>query len=259
LDRSAAIAHGRDLVGAGAAIVDIGGESTRPGAHSVALTEELRRVLPIVEGLADVDATLSIDTVKLEVARAAVAAGAHFVNDVTAFRHDPGLAALIAEQGCYCCLMHMRGEPRTMQRAPRYVDVVDDVKSFLSERIAFAVAEGVREERILVDPGIGFGKTLEHNLRLLACLDEIVGLGFPVVIGTSRKSFLGKLTGRTDPGGRLAATIASNVLALQRGAQVFRVHDVGPVSDALAVAAAVLERPHGVSEGPEGAVLTGHR
>jgi dihydropteroate synthase len=239
-DGEAAIAHGRELVDQGARILDVGGESTRPGADPVAVDEELRRVVPVVEGLAGAGAQLSVDTMKVEVARAAVAAGATYVNDVTAFRHDPAMAALVAEHGCDCCLMHMLGEPRTMQRDPRYEDVVDDVRAFLSERAEFAIREGVAPERIQVDPGIGFGKTLEHNLLLLARLGEIVALGFPVVVGTSRKSFLGKITGREDPHERVPGTIATNVMALERGARVFRVHDVAEVADALAVTAATL-------------------
>ncbi|MGB2712475.1 MAG: dihydropteroate synthase, partial [Conexibacter sp.] len=176
---------------------------------------------------------------KLAVAEAAVAAGASYVNDVTAFRADPGLAAFVADRGLDCCLMHMRGEPRTMQRDPIYEDVVDEVRAFLDARMAAAVAAGVAEERIQLDPGIGFGKTVAHNLALLRRLDEIVALGRPVVVGTSRKSFLGAVTGR-EVGDRLPGTIATNVLALERGATVFRVHDVGPVKDALTVAAATV-------------------
>jgi dihydropteroate synthase len=236
-----AVAHGRELAAQGAAILDVGGESTRPGAAPVPEEEELRRVVPVVEALAG-EVTLSVDTSKLAVARAAVDAGATFVNDVTAFRADPAMAALVAERRCECCLMHMLGEPRTMQRDPRYDDVVDDVKAFLEQRAAFAVGEGIAEERIAVDPGIGFGKTLEHNLELLRRLDEIAALGFEVVIGTSRKSFLGRLTGREDPHERVAATLATTVLALERGATVFRVHDVAETADALKVAAATLRR-----------------
>jgi dihydropteroate synthase len=162
-----------------------------------------------------------------------------YVNDVTAFRNAPELASLVAERGVDCCLMHMLGEPRTMQEDPRYDDVVSDVKAFLEERMAFAVDEGVAEERIQLDPGIGFGKTLEHNLELLRRLDELVALGRPLVIGTSRKSFLGRLTGR-DVTERVAGTVATNVLAFERGATVFRVHDVAASADALAVAAATL-------------------
>jgi dihydropteroate synthase len=241
LDAGAAIAHGLSLEAEGAAILDIGGESTRPGAEPVDASEELRRVLPVIEGLLDsgVRSRISIDTSKAVVAAAALDAGASLVNDVTAFRGDAAMAELVASRDVDCCLMHMLGSPRTMQDDPRYDDVVDDVARFLSERMAFAVAAGVAEERIMVDPGIGFGKTVEHNLELLRRLDRIVALGRPVVIGTSRKSFLGKLTGRAVDE-RLAGTIATNVLAFERGARVFRVHDVGPVADALAVAAATV-------------------
>lgn len=243
LDADAAIAHGRELAADGAHYLDVGGESTRPGAEPVSEDEELRRVVPVLEGLAGSGARLSIDTTKLAVARAAVEAGAQFVNDVSAFRFDPGLAGFVADAGVDCCLMHMLGEPRTMQADPRYDDVVSDVKSFLEARLAFAAAEGVREDRVWLDPGIGFGKTLEHNLELLRRLDEIVAIGRPVLIGTSRKTFLGKLTGRPEKE-RLAGTIATNVLAYERGATMFRVHDVRDVVDALAVAAAtVAPRP----------------
>jgi dihydropteroate synthase len=236
-DTADAIAHGRRLAAEGAAILDIGGESTRPGADPVPVEEELRRVIPVVEGLAG--ARISIDTMKLAVAKAAVEAGATYVNDVTAFRNDPDLAGFVADRGLDCCLMHMLGEPRTMQADPRYDDVVDEVKAFLSERMEAAVHAGVPEERIQLDPGIGFGKTLAHNLELLRRLDELTELGRPLVIGTSRKSFLGKLTGR-DVTERVPGTIATCVLALERGASVFRVHDVAEVADALKVAAATL-------------------
>jgi dihydropteroate synthase len=236
-----AVAHGRELAAQGAALIDVGGESTRPRADPVPEDEELRRVVPVIEALGGA-AQLSIDTSKVAVARAALDAGATYVNDVTAFRAAPALAGLVAERGCECCLMHMLGEPRTMQDDPRYDDVVDDIKAFLSERVAFAVGEGIAEDKIAVDPGIGFGKTIEHNLELLRRLDEIAALGFEVVIGTSRKSFLGKLTGRDDPHDRVAATVATTVLALERGATVFRVHDVAPTADALKVAAATLRR-----------------
>jgi dihydropteroate synthase len=241
LDAGAAIEHGLALAQQGATIIDVGGESTRPGAAAVDVREELRRVIPVVEGLlgAGVDATISIDTSKLEVARAALDAGATFVNDVTAFRAAPELAALVAARGVECCVMHMQGEPRTMQDAPRYADVVGEVREFLRERVAFARQAGIAPERIVVDPGFGFGKTVEHNLQLLARLDELAVLGQPIAIGTSRKSFLGALTGRGEHD-RLAATIATNVIGLLRGASVFRVHDVAPVRDALAVTAATV-------------------
>ncbi|HEV2058289.1 MAG TPA: dihydropteroate synthase [Solirubrobacteraceae bacterium] len=239
LDPVAAIAHGHALVEQGAALLDIGGESTRPGAEPVSEAEELRRVVPVLEGLAQARARLSIDTSKAAVAAAAIDAGATLVNDVTALRGDAEMAALVAERGCDVCLMHMLGEPRTMQRDPRYGDVVADVRAFLAERLEHAVAQGIARERVWLDPGIGFGKTIDHNLELLARLDEIVALGRPVVIGTSRKSFLGKITGR-EPGDRVAGTIATNVIALVRGASVFRVHDVAAARDALLVAAATL-------------------
>ncbi len=243
-DARAAVEHGRRLVDEGAAIVDVGGESTRPGAEPVPAGEELRRVIPVLEGLAapGLGARLSIDTSKRTVAEAAVEAGATYVNDVTAFRHAPEIAGMVASAGAHACLMHMLGEPRTMQQDPRYDDVVSDVKAFLEERLAFAVGEGVPEDRVWLDPGIGFGKTVEHNLELLRRLDEIVAIGRPVVIGTSRKSFLGKLTGGRDEQHRLPGTIATNVIAWERGARIFRVHDVAPVADALKVAAATVPR-----------------
>ena len=239
LDADAAVSHGRDLLAQRADILDVGGESTRPGAEPVNEDEELRRVLPVVERLTGEGARVSIDTAKAGVARAALDAGAEIVNDVTAFRGDPGMAGLVAQRGVSCVLMHMLGEPRTMQDDPRYDDVVSDVRAFLEERLAFAVAEGVEEDRIWLDPGIGFGKTLEHNLELIRRLDEIVAIGRPVVVGTSRKSFLGRLTGRPERE-RAAATVATNVMAFERGASVFRVHDVAESRDALTVAAATV-------------------
>jgi dihydropteroate synthase len=245
LDPGVAIEHGMELQREGAVLLDIGGESTRPGAQPVGTEEELARVLPVIEGLraAGVGAEISIDTSKAAVAAAAIDAGATLVNDVSALRGDPDMADLVAAKGVGCCLMHMLGEPRTMQLDPRYDDVVDDVKAFLAERLEFAARHGIAPDRVLLDPGIGFGKTLEHNLELLRRLGEIVALGPPVVIGTSRKSFLGTLTGQSDPRERIAGTIATNVIAFERGARVFRVHDVRPVVDALNVAAATVRRP----------------
>jgi dihydropteroate synthase len=237
-DAAQAVDHGRRLAAEGAVILDVGGESTRPGADPVGVEEELRRVIPVVAGLSTV-ARVSIDTMKLSVAEAAVDAGATYVNDVTAFRHEPELAGLVADRGLDCCLMHMLGEPRTMQRDPRYDDVVADVKAFLTERMDAAVRAGVKEERIQLDPGIGFGKTLEHNLELLRRLGEIAAIGRPVVLGTSRKSFLGRITGR-DVTERVYATVATCVMAYERGASVFRVHDVAAVADALKVADATV-------------------
>ncbi len=269
LDPGAAVAHGWRLVREGAEILDVGGESTRPGAEPVAAEEELRRVLPVVEGIAAMasGAVISIDTAKASVARAALEAGATLVNDVTALRGDPEMAAVVAQSGADCCLMHMLGQPRTMQREPRYGDVVDDVRAFLEQRLAFAVERGIAEERVLLDPGIGFGKTLQHNLQLLRRLPELATLGRPLVVGTSRKSFIGRILadgpssrvadgkmgveravgGRQPPDAgpagveeRLPGTIATCVLAYERGASVLRVHDVAPVRAALTVAAATL-------------------
>src|SRR3954453_21372155 len=239
-EREAAIAHGRELAGEGATILDVGGGSTRAFSEPVPAEEERKRVVPVIAALSDAGAQLSVDTMKVEVARAAIDAGATYVNDVTAFRHEPAMAALVAEHGCDCCLMHMLGDPRTMQVDPRYDDVVSEIKAFLEERAAFAVAEGIAEERIAVDPGIGFGKTVEHNLELLRRLPEIGALGFTVVIGTSRKGFLGRLVGGEDPHERGAATVAPNGLAFERGATVFRVHGAAAPAEAVTVVAATL-------------------
>ena len=244
LDAEAAIAHGRELAAEGADILDVGGESTRPGADAVGAEEELARTLPVVEALAGEagpGVPVSIDTSKAPVAAAALDAGAAIVNDVTALRGDPDLAGLCAEHGCDVVLMHMLGTPRTMQEDPRYDDVVDDVKAFLVERISVAIDAGIDERRIWVDPGIGFGKTVEHNLELLRRLGELAELGRPIVIGTSRKRFLGSLTGR-DVGERLGGTVASNVLAVAAGADVVRVHEVAAAREAITVAEAILGR-----------------
>ncbi len=240
-DPATAVAHGLQLQSEGAAILDVGGESTRPGADPVEAEEESRRVVPVIEGLvaAGVSARVSVDTSKAEVTERALAAGATLVNDVTALRAAPEMAELTAAAGAELCLMHMVGTPRTMQEAPHYEDVVSEVKRFLEERMAFAVAHGVPENKILLDPGIGFGKSVTHNLQLIARLPELAALGRPLLIGTSRKSFIGELTGR-DIDGRLAGTIAANVQAYERGATIFRVHDVPPLVDALTVAAATL-------------------
>jgi len=241
LDCEAAIAYGRGLAAQGATILDVGGESTRPGAQPVSAEIERRRVLPVIEGLvgSGVRAQLSIDTMKASVAEAALAAGATLVNDVTALAGDRAMAGVVARTGADCCLVHMLGDPRTMQRDPRYGDVVGEVRAFLEERMSFAIGAGVAPERIMLDPGIGFGKTVAHNLELLRRLEELVAIGRPVLIGTSRKSFLGRLTGRPIAQ-RGAATLASNVLAYVHGARVFRVHDVAPAVDALTVAAATV-------------------
>jgi len=236
-----ALAQGLALVREGAAIVDIGGESTRPGSDPVAADEELRRVLPVVEALADrVGVPISVDTMKAEVARRALGAGAALINDVSALRADPAMVEVVAELGAPVCLMHMQGAPKTMQEAPHYDDVVDEVLQFLEERMAFALARGVAEDQLLLDPGIGFGKTVEHNLTLLRHLDRVVALGRPVVLGTSRKRFLGAILG-SEPGERVIGTVTTTVVGLLAGAHVFRVHDVKPNFEALRVALAVIE------------------
>jgi dihydropteroate synthase len=227
------------MLEAGAAIVDVGGESTRPGSDGVTADEELRRVEPVLADLQG--APVSIDTSKAEVASRALELGAEMVNDVTALRADRDLAGVVADAGCYLCLMHMQGEPRTMQLDPRYDDVVSDVKAFLEERLSFAVDAGIPEEHVCLDPGIGFGKTVEHNLELVRRLDELVALGRPVLVGFSRKSTLGKLLG--DPSARVGTTAASvgmGVATFERGATILRVHDVREHVEALHAAAAVL-------------------
>lgn len=243
-DPSAAVEHGLALEAEGAAILDVGGESTRPGADSVEGDEEARRVVPVIEALiaAGVRAQISVDTMKAEVAERALAAGATIVNDVTALRASPQLAELTAAAGAQLCLMHMQNPPNQPPAPPRYDDVVAEVKSFLEERMAFAVAHGVPEEKIILDPGFGggsFGKDLAQNLELLRRLPELVALGRPLLVGTSRKGFLGELTGRPVDQ-RVAATIATNVIAYEHGARMFRVHDVAPLNDALKVTAATV-------------------
>ena len=236
----AGVAPPRGLGDGGAALVEGGGAPPRPGAEPVSPDDELRRVVPVLEALAGVP--VSIDTAKAEVARRALELGAELVNDVTALRGDPAIAEVIAETGAYVCLMHMRGEPRTMQAHPRYDDVVSEVKAFLEERVRFAVAEGISEERICVDPGIGFGKTVAHNFELLRRLDELTELGRPVVVGFSRKSSLGKILGDPEATtGPLSASIAAAVAAYERGATILRVHDVRQHVEALTVAAEVVQ------------------
>ncbi|HZJ29901.1 MAG TPA: dihydropteroate synthase, partial [Solirubrobacterales bacterium] len=271
LEPERAIAHGQELLAAGADLLDVGGESTRPGAEPVAAEEELARVVPVIEALAAAESgaaptsvagvppagpasgpsagepggppagaapVISVDTSKLAVAEAALAAGAAIVNDVTALRGDPEIAALCAERGAGLALMHMRGTPRTMQDDPSYEDVVAEVKSFLAARAEAALAAGVPEDAIWLDPGIGFGKTPAHNLELIARLGEIAELGFPLLVGTSRKRFIGSLDG-SPADRRLGGTIASGLEAWRRGAAILRVHDVGPMRQALATATAI--------------------
>jgi dihydropteroate synthase len=235
LDPDVASAAARRMIEDGAALVDIGGESTRPGAAGVSAEEELERVVPVLDRLGG-ELPVSVDTSKAEVARAALERGAILVNDVTALRGDPELAGVVADAGAYLCLMHMQGSPRTMQEEPRYGDVAGEVAAFLEERLAFAVGQGIAEERICLDPGIGFGKTVEHNLELVRRLDVLVSLGRPVVVGFSRKSSLRKLTGSDD---LLGASVAAAVAAFEHGASILRVHDVRPTVDALTVAGAI--------------------
>jgi len=234
-----AVAAARRMLAEGAAIVDVGGESTRPGAEGVSAEEELRRVVPVLEAL-EGEVPVSIDTSKAEVARRALELGAELVNDVTALRGDPELAGVVADSGAYLCLMHMQGEPRTMQLDPRYGDVVSEVAAFLEERLGAAVAAGIAEERVCLDPGIGFGKTAEHNFELIRRLGELTALGRPVVVGISRKSSLGKLLGDPDATtGSVAASVGAAVAAYERGATILRVHQVREHVEALTAARAV--------------------
>jgi dihydropteroate synthase len=233
----AAIDQARRLAEEGADLLDVGGESSRPGAGPVTAEEELARILPVLEGIADLRVPISVDTTKPEVMRAALAQGAAMINDITALA-SPGALELVAPADAAVCLMHMQGSPRTMQAEPTYADVVVEVRDFLAARAAACVAAGIARDRIVVDPGFGFGKTVAHNLSLLARLGDIAALGFPVLAGWSRKSSLGRITGRPADD-RLAASIAAAMLAVQHGATIVRVHDVAATRDALAVLAAV--------------------
>jgi dihydropteroate synthase len=241
LDSERAVARAGSLLDEGAYAVDVGGESTRPGADAVTPEDELRRVLPVVRGVLELrpEAVVSVDTYRASTAEAALDAGARVVNDVTALRGDPRMAMLVADAGCPVVLMHMLGEPKTMQREPRYDDVVAEVRDFLARRAEYAISAGVDPENVVVDPGIGFGKTLEHNLKLLNDLNILIELGFPVLVGASRKRFLGGITGAEDPKDRVFGTVATSVMAYERGATLFRVHDVRANREALEVAAAV--------------------
>ena len=236
-----AVARAGKMLDEGARMVDVGGESTRPGSEPVSPEEELRRVMPVVRGILESrpETIISIDTYRASTAEVALDAGAQVVNDVTALRGDPKMAGVVAERGCPVVLMHMLGEPKTMQKAPRYEDVVREVRDFLAGRAEHAVKAGVEKENIILDPGIGFGKTLEHNLALLNRLDALVELGFPVLIGASRKSFLGKIVGCDNAKDRLFGTIATTVLAYGLGVNLFRVHDIRANREALKVAMAV--------------------
>jgi dihydropteroate synthase len=241
LAADAALEQALTLVRQGASIVDIGGESTRPGSEPVSADEELRRVLPVIEALAgSVGVPISVDTMKADVARRALAAGATMINDVSALRYDDAMLDVVAGTGCPVCIMHMQGMPKTMQEDPRYDDVVGEVLRFLEERLAYLAGRGVREEQVMVDPGIGFGKTVAHNLALLDGLSRFTALGRPVLLGASRKRFLGAILG-AEPGERVIGTVATTVIGFLAGAHVFRVHDVKPNFEALRVALAVRE------------------
>jgi dihydropteroate synthase len=236
-DAAAAIAHARRLAEEGADLLDIGGESSRPGAAPVGADEELARILPVLDGIAGLGLPVSVDTTKPEVMRAALVRGAAMINDVTALA-TPGALEAVAASEAAVCLMHMQGRPRTMQADPQYADVTAEVRDFLAARAAACERAGIARDRIVLDPGFGFGKTLDHNLTLLARLRELAALGYPVLVGWSRKSSLGHLTGR-PAGERLAASVAAALIAVQRGARIVRVHDVAATRDVLAVLAAV--------------------
>ena len=242
LDPDAAAEHAVAMLDEGAEILDVGGESTRPGSEPVSQEEEIRRVVPVLERIlaSRPEAVVSVDTYRAGTATAALEAGARLINDVTALRGDPRMATVAKEAACPVILMHMQGEPKTMQEEPHYEDVVREVRDFLGERAEYTVAAGVRPENVIVDPGIGFGKNLEHNLALLRNLDAVVDLGFPVLIGASRKTFIGRITGAQEARERVFGTVATTVLAYQQGVTFFRVHDVRANREALAVAESVL-------------------
>ena len=243
LDPKKAAEQAAIMLDEGAQVIDVGGESTRPGSEPVSPDEELNRVLPVIQEILEnrPEAIISVDTYRAVVARAALEAGAAIVNDVTALRGDPEMEAVIMQYDCPLILMHMLGEPKTMQQDPHYEDVVREVRDFLSERAAHAEAAGVAPDKIILDPGVGFGKTLDHNLSLLQNLDAVAELGYPVLVGASRKRFIGSITGEEEARDRVAGTVATSVLAYERGASLFRVHDVRPNREALEVAQAVLQ------------------
>jgi len=236
VDVASAIAHARRMAEAGADIIDVGGESTRPGAPAVSTAEELRRVLPVIQQLADLP--VSVDTTKAAVAERALAAGARIVNDISALRQDAGMVPVVRDFGAGVVLMHMQGVPATMQENPQYFDVVREVREFLALRIAFAMAGGVKKSQIAVDPGLGFGKTADHNRQLLVGLEQFATLGCPILVGASRKSFIGQLLNRPVPD-RLAGSLAVAAWAVLRGAQVVRVHDVAETVDVVRMIAAL--------------------
>jgi dihydropteroate synthase len=238
-DPADAVAHARNLVADGADILDLGAESTRPGAQRVIASDQIDRLRDVLRALRDCPAVISVDTTLAEVADFAIANGATIINDISAGREDPEMLKLVARHGCGYILMHMLGEPATMQQAPRYADVVAEVRDFLAERLGAAAAAGIDRSRCIVDPGIGFGKKLEHNLALLSATDEIASLSCPVMIGASRKRFIGELTGQADASKRIWGTVGACLAAWHRGATIFRVHDVAELWQALRVAAAI--------------------
>ncbi|MCY4085455.1 MAG: dihydropteroate synthase [Actinomycetia bacterium] len=252
IDPRRAASHAERLVREGAAIIDLGGESTRPGASPISCEEELARVEPVLEHVVALGVPVSVDTSKAEVARRALSLGACMVNDITGLRGDAEMADAAARSGAYVCLMHMQGDPRTMQEAPSYHDIVTDVRTFLEERVEFAISRGIAEDRICVDPGIGFGKTAHHNLELISRLEELADLGVPVLVGTSRKSFLGRVLGDASAtSGPLAAGLAAAVSAYQAGASIVRSHDVREHVEALRMAAAIECVAHPLQAGQE--------
>lgn len=238
----AALAHARQLISDGADILDIGGESTRPGAQPVSLQEELDRVLPVIEGLQGAPVPISIDSCKPEVMQAAIKSGVQMVNDINALQSESAMS-VVSGRNIAVCLMHKQGNPQTMQAQPRYLDVVADVGAFLRERIKACEMAGIQRNRIVIDPGFGFGKTLEHNLTLLHELNRLTEMGIPILAGLSRKSMLGALTGR-EVGERMAASVAAALIAVQQGARIVRVHDVRETVDALKIWNAINEKNH---------------
>ncbi|MDP3792009.1 MAG: dihydropteroate synthase [Candidatus Omnitrophota bacterium] len=241
-DRKKAVSHAIDMAACGADIIDVGGESTRPGAKEVSADEELDRVIPVIKALSGrIKKPISIDTRKANVADQALKAGASIVNDISALRYDLSMADVVAAHSAALVLMHMKGTPQTMQRSPRYENVIKEISAHLKESIKIAVACGVKKDNIVVDPGIGFGKTLFHNLEILRHLGEFKSLGCPICIGTSRKSFIGKILGSDDPGDRLFGTIASCAVAITNGADILRVHDVKEVSQAVRVVDSIVK------------------
>lgn len=243
LDPARAVGHGLDLVSAGADLLDIGGESTRPGSSEIDATEELRRIIPVIRSLRrQTDVPISVDTTKASVAAAALDEGADIVNDISAMRFDPDMSGVVRRTGAAVILMHMKGTPRTMQLAPSYDDLMGEIQTFFRERLRAAGEAGIRRECIVLDPGIGFGKTCEHNLRLLNNLDFFRNLDRPLCVGLSRKAFIGKILD-LPPGERLEGTIAAAVLSVSRGVHVLRIHDVREISRAVRVAEAILDTP----------------